>query len=177
MLQDIAIRMANEGVPLRVIARVTQQPSADVRVQLETARARGYLIEIPCEDWPAGYPREHRLLELARLEERNRRVVQTAVRAVFNLAPVEVPMLLLLLANDEVPRHRLVAACRRESEEAGTDSALTVTANMYRLRGRLKPFGLSIKMLYGYGYSMPAAHRRTALGMIRAAATELAADG
>jgi hypothetical protein len=50
------------------------------------------------------------------------------LRRVFELAPVEVPIL-LLLTNEEVERHRL---------------PLNLSQNLWRLRRRLEPFGLAI---------------------------------
>lgn len=155
MDQDIAVRLANEGVPVRAIARAVQAPSADIRVHLESARAHGDLIDIPCDDWPAGYPREQRLLQLSRLVTHNKPALQMALRSIFKLAPVQVPILLLLLSNDEVARHRLIAA--------GTAS---LTVNLCRLRRQLSTFGLKIETMYGYGYFMPAPHRRKALDLI-----------
>ena len=154
MAPDITVRLANEGVPLRAIARAVQVPSAEVRERLQAARAHGYLIELPCEDWPAGYPRERRLLELARMAAHDQPTLQTAVRTIFGLAPREESILLLLLSNSDVARDRLQA------------SSNSVSVNMCQLRQALAPFGLTIETLHGYGYRMSAAHRRQALDLI-----------
>jgi DNA-binding winged helix-turn-helix (wHTH) protein len=171
MDQDLAVRLANEGVPVRAIARAIQLPSAEIRGQLESARALGYLIDIPCEDWPAGYPREQRLLQLARLASRNKPALETAVRGIFKLSPKEAEILVLLLSRTEVERSRLVAATNGET---ANPSAISMRCNLCRLRKQIEPFGLAIETLYGYGYYMQQEHRRRALDIILDTATEMA---
>src|SRR3954465_15888923 len=61
---DFAIRLADEGVPLRAIARATKIPSEELRTALEEARDDGRLIELPRDDWPPGFPRDQRALQL-----------------------------------------------------------------------------------------------------------------
>jgi hypothetical protein len=57
----IAVAMADEGVPLRSIARVTRIPSSDLRERLRDAKDIGDLIALPSlDDWPPGFPRDQR---------------------------------------------------------------------------------------------------------------------
>ena len=44
---DVAVRLADEGVPLCAIARATGTPSGEVRERLELACAEGRLIDLP----------------------------------------------------------------------------------------------------------------------------------
>ena len=53
---DLAIRLADEGVPLRAIARATAIPSEQLRDELYSAKINGLLIELPSEDWPPRAP-------------------------------------------------------------------------------------------------------------------------
>lgn len=159
MDQDIAVRLANEGVPVRAIARAVQLPSADVRLGLESARQRGYLIEIPREDWPSGSPRQWRLVKFAEQAGCNKSALQLAARIVFDLEPAEASILLALLLNEEVVRDRL-----------GAYTTNSVRTKLCRLRARLAPFGLHIVTLYGHGYHMSLVHRRKAQGLILAKA-------
>jgi hypothetical protein len=51
-LPEIAIRLADEGVPLRAIARACRIPSSELRAQLEAAHKDGRIVDLPKEDWP-----------------------------------------------------------------------------------------------------------------------------
>jgi DNA-binding response OmpR family regulator len=158
MDQDLAVRLANEGVPVRAIARATQAPSADIRLQLERARSTGHLIDLPCDDWPSGYPREQRLLQLTRLVVKDSDSLQAAIRQIFRASPIESQMLLLLIQNQEVHQDRLRGLSGSASEG--------IRVHLYRLRRYLQAFKLEIKTLYGYGYRMSPEHRRKALDLI-----------
>ena len=61
----IAVRLADEGVPLRAIARATNTPSDQLRTKLREARDEGRLLDLPKEDWPPGFPRDQRALQLS----------------------------------------------------------------------------------------------------------------
>ena len=66
-VSHIAVRLADEGVPLRAIARATDIPSARLYETLTLAKMEGRLLELPRDDWPPGYPRDRRSLQLSRL--------------------------------------------------------------------------------------------------------------
>jgi hypothetical protein len=51
-LSEVAIRLADEGVPLCAIARATRIPSDELREQLRAAQEDGRLISQPAHDWP-----------------------------------------------------------------------------------------------------------------------------
>src|SRR5262245_36713705 len=164
MDEDIAVRLANEGVPVRAIARIVQLPSAEVREQLEAAKYHGYLIEIPGEDWPIGLRRERRLRHLAKLVANKPSIslsqLQAAIRTTYKLSPVELQILLILLSNTEVHR--------TSSDLLATNDlrATSLHVNVSRLRRRLAPFGLKIGTLYGDGYHMSAVDRRRTLSIV-----------
>src|SRR5712671_6455971 len=94
---DLVVRLADEGVPLRAIARATRIPSADLRERLTEAKLDGRLVAIPHDDWPAGFPRDQRALQLSRLALDQRDALMLAVRQLFNLTPTEVRLLLALI--------------------------------------------------------------------------------
>ncbi len=83
----ITIRLADEGVPLRAIARATDTPSDLVRERLAEAHACGRLQALPKDDWPIGYPRDQRALQLSRLEVQDSDALLLAVIEVFGLPP------------------------------------------------------------------------------------------
>ena len=68
---SIAVKLADEGVPLRAIARATAIPSATLYEVLIEARTEGRLLALPRDDWPPGCPRDQRSLQLSRLVSEN----------------------------------------------------------------------------------------------------------
>ena len=126
----MAIRLADEGVPLRVIARAIKIPSADLRKRLTEAKLDGRLLEIPHDDWPAGFPRDQRALQLSRLVADNRDALVLAVRQLFRLTPTEVRLLLALI------QHPMVI-------KPTTDDKI-IGVHMHYIRKRLAPFGIAI---------------------------------
>jgi hypothetical protein len=89
----IAVRLADEGVPLRAIARATNTPSDQLRAKLREAHDEGRLLDLPKEDWPPGFPRDQRALQLSRMVTQNPEAVTLAASRVFGLTATEVSLL------------------------------------------------------------------------------------
>jgi hypothetical protein len=153
---DIAIRLAAEGVPLCAIARATRIPSAELREQLEAAREEGWLIELPCHDWPPGPPAWHPRSPAWRglAGDRDQQiVVLRALRALLGTTRSEGRLLLALLQTDSVCKDRY----------ATRD---IVNVHIHHLRRRLAPFGISIATEHGYGYRLSSEGRSRLMDMI-----------
>ena len=151
---DFAVRLADEGVPLRAIARATKIPSADIREALYEAQQDGRLLEIPRDDWPPGFPRDQRALQLSRLVVENKDVLFIAIQQIFRLWSSEVPLLLALIQNPMMSKKRDGMAEK------------TIDVHICRMRKQLKPFDIDIKTLWGYGYQVSVAHRRKTMNII-----------
>lgn len=159
----IAVRLADEGVPLRAIARATSTPSDDLRQQLREAKERGCLIELPRDDWPPGFPRDQRALQLARLTTENHGAVHLVIGQLFGLTATEVTLLLPLIQNQNVPRARIVNMTNR-----------TIDVHIHRIRQRLAPFGIEVATLWGYGYQLSVEARRQIMDLILAKVQQVA---
>jgi hypothetical protein len=144
---EIAIRLADEGVPLGAIARSVQLPSEELRRHLCLARDAGRLISLPRPDWPPGYPREERAVELSRQIVSDREALAMAARQMFDLTPIEADLFLLLLQPGMIRRDVMT-------------STRTTHVHVHRLRKHLSPFGLHIGTLYGAGYKLYPDRRR-----------------
>jgi DNA-binding response OmpR family regulator len=151
---EMAVRLADEGVPLRAIARAIKIPSADLREQLTEAKLDGRLLELPHDDWPPGFPRDQRSLQISRLVRDNRDALMLAVRQLFGLTPAEVQLLLVLLQ-------------RPLLNKPTTDSTI-VEVHVHYIRKRLAPFGISITTVWGSGYQLTDTHRRRTMDLILA---------
>jgi Transcriptional regulatory protein, C terminal len=151
---DFAVRLADEGVPLRAIARASNIPSDDLRLHLQEAQLDGRLLTLPRDDWPPGFPRDQRALQLSRMASENKDVLFIAVQQIFRLWLSEVPILLALVQHTQMSKKRSDMAEK------------TVDVHICRMRKQLKPFEVKIKTLWGYGYQMSAGHRRRTMDII-----------
>ena len=145
---DLAVRLADEGVPLRAIARACELPSEDLRIRLTEAVDAGRIVNLPREDWPPGCPRDQRALQLNRLTAKDKDLVDRAVVQVFRLSLTQARLLLLMVQQAEVSRERV-----------GMDGTL-LSVHIHGLRKRLKPFNIAIDTLWGEGYQLSAENRR-----------------
>ena len=153
-IMDLPIRLADEGVPLRAIARATGMPSAELRNRLQRARADGRLLELPREDWPPGFPRDQRALQLARMYAQNRRALHLNVQKGFRLTPTQATLLLALLQYPHVSKAHLPMSGR------------CADVHMWALRRRLDPLGLRIETIWGHGFQLAPGCRRRAMDMV-----------
>jgi DNA-binding response OmpR family regulator len=151
----IAVRLADEGVPLRAIARATNTPSDQLRAQLRAARDDGRLLDLPKEDWPPGFPRDQRALQLSRMVTQDPEAVSLAAQQIFRLTATEVSLLMTLIQSPNVSRDRI-----------NNMAPKTVDVHICRLRKALAPFGIAIETIQGYGYQLSDPHRRKAMDLI-----------
>ena len=151
---DYLIRLADEGVPLRAIARAIDIPSESVRDCLYQAKNDGRLVDLPCEDWPPGCPRDARALQLSRLAITDKLAVTQAVAKLFGLTATETRLLLALIHWQSLARERI----------ALPEKALDV--HIHYLRDKLVAFNITIETLWGYGYQLSTENRQTLTKMI-----------
>jgi DNA-binding response OmpR family regulator len=142
-------------MPLRAISRATKQSSSAVREQLREAKDSGYLLELPREDWPPGFPRDRRALQLSRMLIENRTALFLAVQRVFHLTKTEAELLLALTQNENLAKNT-----RADMAEK------TIDVHICRIRKALTPFGIEIGTLWGFGYRLSAADRRKTMDLI-----------
>jgi hypothetical protein len=147
---ELAVRLADEGVPIRAIARATKVHSDELRRHLTDAKLTGRLIDLPRDDWPPGFPRDQRALQLSRLAADDHTHLVVTVRQLFDLSRAEVDLFMSLLQNVAV-RH---------------DISLSTTVHIHHLRNHLEPHGIEIVTVWGYGYKLSSEHRRKAMDMI-----------
>jgi len=146
-IDSLAVALADEGVPLRVIARATHTPSDVIRDTLHTARDNGTLIDLPKEDWPPGFPRDQRALQLSRMVVEDKEAVVLALQRVFRLTSTETALLMLILQSANVPKSRFNMAPR------------IVDVHVCNIRRRLAPFDIIVETLWGYGYQLAGESR------------------
>jgi DNA-binding response OmpR family regulator len=153
-IDQVAIRLADEGVPLRVIARTLHTPSDAIREQLHLARDAGRLVDLPKEDWPPGFPRDQRALQLSRMVVEDKQAVVVALQKTFRLTATEISLMMLLLQHPTVPKSRIDLATK------------CIDVHIYNIRRRLRPFDIAIATLWGYGYQLSSDSRQRIMDLI-----------
>jgi len=156
VIPDIAVRLADEGVPLRAIARAIKLSSEAVRERLRMAQAAGRLLDLPREDWPPGFPRDQRALQLSRLVTENRDQLLIAMQQVFGLTPTEIELLLLLVQHPTLFTDRI----------SNVMTSRTVYVHVCAIRKRLEPYGIEIETLWGHGYQFSGEDRHKMMDII-----------
>ena len=166
-LQKIIVTLADEGVPVRSIARVTKVPSVEVREILEYAMQSGAILQIPRDDWPVNSTRQSRHPELGRIATLDDDIIRLNVVRFFRVTQQQASLLITLLKRREVTRQMLhtVIESRRPEPKTETDQKI-VDVVICKLRKRLKEFGLTISTVWSCGYLMPPADREKALKML-----------
>jgi DNA-binding response OmpR family regulator len=155
-LDIVAVALADEGVPLRVIARATKISSELLRARLRDAKTEGRLVELPQDDWPPGFPRDQRALQLTRMAREDRGAPMLAMQRLFHLTPTEVTVLLMLL------QRKLLFKARLD----GLMSLKSIDVHIHRLRRRLSPFGIDIVTCWGCGYQLMPGDRCKVMDLI-----------
>lgn len=175
-LASVAARLANEGVPVRAIARCLLTPSEDVRLSLQEAIDVGTITAMPRDDWPPGVERGSRLpaFMIGRTEAHQ----VAACQKVFKITPLEAAFMMVLMKRDEADKatlHHVVETQRATRPNQPGDPDETdpkiVDVVICHLRRKIKPKAIKIVTLWGHGYYLDAASRKIAEDLIAGAIT------
>lgn len=151
MRAALALKMAGEGIPVAVIARLIGRDPADVGTQLAAAHEAGHLDRLPPADWgeqPAPAPADDQIQSeiLARAP---------ALQVAFSLSAAEARGLALIVSRPIANRAALHRVLRVRSD---TGPKL-VDVHVCRLRKALDPWGLRIETVWDGGYRMAPDHK------------------
>lgn len=164
-----AIRLADEGIPVRAIARSLKVPSSDVYEMLRDALLSGELLEMPKDDWPIGSSRGSRSAFNGTPLE-NEEALQFACARCFRATRLEAAILAVLLRRNEVTKHQLhlVIEQMRPGENREATDPKMVDVIICHLRKKLRPdhINLTIKTVWGIGYLIPHSDRERAINML-----------
>ena len=159
----IATRLADEGVPVRAIARAIQQSSEDVRDALHTAIDLGQIVGMPRDDWPIGVLREHRIPDAFSRPKLDDEKTIFNISRFFKVTKLQAALFAVLIKRTEVIKDTLhqVIESRRKPNKEETDPKM-VDVVICHLRDRLKPFGITIETQWASGYFMTLEMRKKA---------------
>lgn len=174
VLEQIMIRLADEGVPIRAIARSVKVPSDELRDILRDALDSGTIVQLPRDDWPSKASRDERPQGFDALSNLDEELLLLYCVQVFKITRLMSCLLLALLKRREVTRdamHQIIEQ-RRPANQPETDKKM-VDVVVCNLRKRLKLLKLEITTIWSCGYYMKAEHRGIALKML----TDFIANG
>lgn len=166
-LERVAISLADEGIPVRAIARAVRIPSGDVYEILRDAISVGALLEIPRDDWPVGSTRAQRFALVGTVLE-NEEALQLACGRCFRATRLEAVILAVLIKRTEITKkqlHLVIEQSRPSENREATDPKI-VDVMIHHVRKKLRPSGLQVVTVWGLGYRMPPADRDRAIEML-----------
>jgi hypothetical protein len=165
-LQPVAVALADEGVPIRAIARATKIPSDELRDLLKDAQAHGLILELPREDWPRpmGQKRQPVGVRLTKFAEAD--LLGAAMRA-FELTLCQARIMLTLIRlPGGISRDRMHAAYNRRADGQVETASKILDVQYYKMRKRLQKYGLEIITEWGYGKRLSKDDQLRALKML-----------
>lgn len=163
-----AVRMADEGIPVRAIARTLTTPSADIYELLREAIDQGTILEMPRDEWPQGSVRSTRTLFIGSPLEKDEDL-RLACASFFKASPLEAAMLALMLRRDTVTKsqlHTVIENTRANPQGKEVTDIKMVDVLICKLRKKLKTHDLYIETMWGHGYAIGKAHRETAVALL-----------
>lgn len=167
-LKDVLVGLADEGVPVRAISRVTKLDGERVRLILSEAMDLGTLVQLPRDDWPPHTNRGDRVPGFTALQLLDPDLLMMHTCRLFNLTKLQASLLLALLKRRDVTRegmHRIIEA-RRRSVEGDETNPKMVDVVVCHTRKRLKKFNITIDTVWACGYRLDPENRARALKLL-----------
>lgn len=167
LLQAVAIRLADEGIPVRAIARSIRMPSEDLYDILRTAIELGKIVELPKDDWPVGSARAQRACIAGTILE-NDETLAFACSRFFKSTRQQSAVLAVMLKRNEITKaqiHQILEQNRPTEGREATDPKL-VDVVVCHLRKKLKPHNVEIETIWGTGYLIPPKGRELAVRLL-----------
>src|SRR5262245_26038866 len=154
----LAVRCANEGIPIAATARILLQPFEFIAGCLHSACSMGVCSHLPRSDWPVHVSRDERLPIAGRASYAD---IEFACRRTFRLTNLEAGFIAVLLRSLHVEKEKLHAVIEQQRtsrqlrpyQQEITDPKM-VDVIICKLRKKLKSVEpmLVIKTNWGKGY-------------------------
>jgi len=165
-LEPICVRLADEGVPVRAIARGLKQSTDAVRLTIDEAKEAGVIVYKPKDDWPPGGARDSRVPLWVRDGNTLEDDTIHNCQRMFKVTPLQASMLAVLLIRSEASKDALHQVIQGRSRRREESNPKIVDVIICHLRKRLKPIGLVVHTLWARGYYIEPAQRKFIMDMI-----------
>lgn len=163
---NVAVRLADEGVPVRAIVRALMLPADEVREALAAAVERGLLLSFPRDDWPIGTRRDERQPDVVPLELEDEHMVMLSIRT-FAFTPSMAKIFVALLRRPQMMKTSLHVITQLDQQK---DTGLKIVdVYICKMRERLKKYAanngtvpIEITTIWAKGYYMAPADKEVA---------------
>ena len=163
----MAVRLADEGIPVRAIARGLKIPSADLYDILNHALIDGKIVELPKDDWPAGSSRAQRAVFAGTILENEDTLRSLCVR-LFKATRQQAAVIAIMLKRTELTKaqiHTILQENRPTSSRDPTDQKM-VDVVIFHIRKKLMPHGIAIETVWGTGYLISPKDRENTIKLL-----------
>ena len=158
---QIMIRLADEGVPVAVIARSFQVASDDILESLKDAIAYGFLVSLPAMDWPPGELRDERCPSI----DHELNLLPLKFKIVFALTEAESKFLAALIKRGKATT-TFLHAISSSADEPKTDPRI-VHVHACSIRKKLARFGIDgLQTIWGWGFVLPSSAAKDILKLV-----------
>lgn len=166
----VAIRLADEGIPVRAIARAIHLPSDEVYDVLREAILQGTIVDMPRDDWPPGTSRHQRVVTNGTIFD-DEDVLKGHCARFFKASPLEAAILAHLLKRDQSSKQQLHAVVENnrpgDRNKEQTDPKM-VDVMICKLRKKIRLHEILIETMWGTGYLIPLPMRQHAITLLQA---------
>jgi hypothetical protein len=165
-LEDAMVQLADEGVPVRAIARATHTPSDDVYEVLKDALGDGKLVELPQSDWPPGSLRRTRKPPGQSVLNLDDHTLRLACSRIFKMTRLQTAVFVALLRRPEITKdqvHTAIEATRSPNSDPTDQKMIDVV--ICHIRKKIKDFNIELHTVWGQGYSLSHIERDKALAL------------
>jgi hypothetical protein len=168
-LEDAAVNLADEGVPVRAIARSTRMSGEELYEVLKQAVTDGKLIELPKDDWPPGSRRSARASAQSPTLNLPDEVLRLACSKIFGVTRIQSAVVVAILRRPELTKdqiHNVIESTRRQGAEPTQVKMIDVV--VCHVRKRFKEHNIKLDTIWGIGYTLHPDERAKVLAKLEA---------
>lgn len=166
-LEDAMVSLADEGVPIRAIARATHTPSEEVYERLREAVGDGTLIELPQGDWPPGSLRRSRKPSGQSVLNLDDHTLRLACSNIFKMTRLQAAVFVAIVRRPEITKdqvHTAIESTRSPTADPTDQKMIDVV--ICHIRKKIKDHDIRVGTKWGQGYSLPHAEREKVIALL-----------
>lgn len=166
-LEEAMVSLADEGVPVRAIARATHTPSDEIYELLKDAVSDGTLLELPQSDWPPGSLRRSRKPSGQSVLNLDDHTLRLACSNLFHMTRLQAAVFVAIIRRPEITKDQVHTAIEgtRSLASDPTDQKM-IDVVICHIRKKIKEYDIKLLTKWGQGYSFPYAEREKVLALL-----------
>jgi hypothetical protein len=166
-LEEAIVSLADEGVPVRAIARATHTPSEEIYGVLKEAIGEGKIIELPQSDWPPGSLRRTRQQPGQSPLNLDDHTLRIACAKLFGMTRLQAAVFVSIVRRPEITKdqvHSAIEATRSPTADPTDQKMIDVV--ICHIRKKIKDHKIELKTIWGQGYALTHIERDKVLALI-----------